>query len=129
MLLRASSDELGTDIDVEAALAGLDDGVRHGDVLAAYAEAAHAGGPDLDAVTEWARQVLGEAGWVEAVMTVAAFNGLVRTADASGIPLEDGVVSATADDRSRLGLAALGGASNSDLSVAAGATPHPDRFG
>ena len=62
-------------------------------------------------------------------MTVAVFNGLVRTADASGIPLDDGVVSATADDRARLGLDSFAGAANSDLSIASGAEPHPERFG
>lgn len=129
MLLRASGDELGTQIDVGAALTGDDEGVRHGPVLAAYAEAAHTRGPELPMATDRARAALGDDGWVEAAMTVAAFNGLVRAADASGIPLEAGVVSATADERSRLGLAALGGASNSDLSVGSGATPHPDRFG
>ena len=43
------------------------------------------------------RAAVGVDGWVEAAMTVAVFNGLVRTADASGIPLDDGVVSATAE--------------------------------
>ncbi len=129
MLLRASSEELGGTIDVGAALAGSDDqGVRHGGTLAAYAKAAHDRGEELSSATEQARRDLGDAGWVEAAMTVASFNGLVRTADASGIPLEDGVVSATADDRARLGLAELRGAANSDLSVAAGADPHPARF-
>ena len=61
-------------------------------------------------------------------MTVAVFNGLVRTADASGIPLDDGVVSATADDRDELGLGSYGGAANSDLTIAAGASPSPGLF-
>ncbi len=129
MLLRASSEELGGTIDVGAALAGHDDrGVRHGGVLAAYAAAAHDRSTELSAATEQLRRAVGDAGWVEAAMTVAAFNGLVRTADASGIPLEHGVVSATAEDRSRLGLAELGGAANSDLSAAPGAVAHPARF-
>lgn len=129
MLLRASSEELGEMIDVGAALAGGDDqGVRHGAVLAAFADAGHQRGPDLAGATERARSALGDAGWVEAAMTVAAFNGLVRAADASGIPLEDGVVSATATERDRLGLAELGGAANSDLSVRPGARAHPERF-
>ena len=123
MLLRASSEALGQTIDMRASLAGSDDqGVREGAVLVAFAEAAHERGTALAAATEQARSSLGEAGWVEAVMTVAAFNGLVRTADASGIPLEDGVVSATAEDRADLRLAELGGAANSDLSVRPGAS-------
>ena len=128
MLLRASSDALGAEIDA-AVVNGdsVDSGVEHGDVLETYATSAHDGEGLADA-TAAVRETVGDAGWVEAAMTVAAFNGLVRTADASGIPLDDGVLSATADDRVQLGLAAYGGAANSDLSIVGGATPHPDRF-
>ena len=98
-------------------------------VLAAYATAAHTRGAALAEAATAVRSAVGEAGWVEAAMTVAAFNGLVRTADASGIPLDEGVVSATADDRAHLGLDRFGGSANTDLSIAAGAEPHPARFG
>ena len=74
------------------------------------------------------RGALGDDGWVDAAMTVAIFNGLVRTADASGIPLDDGVVSATAADRELLGLDNFSGSDNSDLTIAAGATPDPSLF-
>lgn len=146
MLLRASGDAIGAEVDVGAATgAPGDGGVRHGALLTAYADAAHdrfarspagpAEGPadgDDDALATAAaalRAALGDAGWVEAALTVAVFNGLVRTADASGIPLDPGVVSATADDRTQLGLDRLAGASNSDLSIPGGAAPHPARFG
>ena len=129
MLLRASSEALGDDVDTAAAIGDATDmRVDHGEVLEAYATAAHAG-EGLDESTRVVRDAVGDDGWVEAAMTVAVFNGLVRTADASGIPLDDGVVSATADDRARLGLDAFAGSANSDLTVAAGARPHPERFG
>ena len=128
MLLRASSDALGDDVDTGAVLGdAADSGVEHGAVLEAYAAAAHDGDGLADAGAA-VRDVLGDAGWVEAAMTVAAFNGLVRTADASGIPLDDGVVSATAADRGELGLDEFLGAANSDLAITGGAVPHPDLF-
>ncbi len=130
MLLRASSDALGDDVDTAAAVGdGVDSHVEHGAVLAAYAAAAHDSGAGLADAAHAVRAAVGEAGFVEAAMTVAVFNGLVRTADAAGIPLDDGVVSATADDRARLGLDEYGGSANSDLSIAGGAEPHPARFG
>jgi hypothetical protein len=128
MLLRASSQALGAEVDTGAVLGdATDSGVEHGAVLEAYAAAAHDGDGLVDAGAA-VRDAVGGAGWVEAAMTVAAFNGLVRTADASGIPLDDGVVSATATDRGELGLDSFGGAANSDLAIAGGATPHPDLF-
>lgn len=136
MLLRASSTALDAEVDATAVVgADTDSGVECGRELEAYAVAAHdAPSPsgetetDLDAATTAVRRAVGDAGWVEAAMTVAVFNGLVRTADASGIPLDDGVVSATAADREELGLDEFGGAENSDLTIAAGASPAPDLF-
>ena len=129
MLLRASSEAIGDDVDTAVAIGGAADvEVGHGLALEAYAAAAHSG-DGLEDATGAVRDAVGDAGWVEAAMTVAVFNGLVRTADASGIPLDDGVLSATADDRARLGLDAFAGSANSDLTVAAGAHPHPARFG
>ena len=49
----------------------------------------------------------GVAGFVEAACVVGIFNGLVRTADASGIPLDEGTRAATADYRRDLGLEAM----------------------
>jgi len=44
---------------------------------------------------------------------VAAFSGLVRVADATGIPLDDGLAAASGDIRSSLGLGTYTGAANS----------------
>jgi hypothetical protein len=128
MLLRVSSAAIGVTPDPAAVLDGDGDpGVAHGAVLTAYATAAHRG-DGLAAATAAVRSALGDDGWVEAALTVAVFNGLVRTADASGIPLDVGVVSATAQDRELLGLARYAGAEHSDLTIAPGAAPHPSRF-
>ncbi len=124
MLLRASSDALGHQVDTATVVGG----AGTDDALVAYAVAAHTG-EGLDEASDAVRAAVGVDGWVEAAMTVAVFNGLVRTADASGIPLDEGVVSATADDRARLGLDAFSGSANTDLDVEAGAVPHPARFG
>jgi hypothetical protein len=43
---------------------------------------------------------------------VAVFNGLVRSADGIGIPLDDTMLAATADARSVLGLDSFAGAAN-----------------
>ena len=128
MLLRASSAAVGAEVDPTAVVGNAQEcGVAHGEILEAYAVAAHEGAGIHEAGTA-VRDAIGEAGWVEAAMTVAIFNGLVRTADASGIPLDDGVVSATADDREQLGLGEYAGAANSDLTIAAGASPSPGLF-
>ena len=130
MLLRASSEAIGNEVDVAAAASdAVDSHVEHGATLATYATAAHQGGDGLAEAAAAVRTAVGEAGWVEAAMTVAAFDGLVRTADASGIPLDVGVVSATAADRAHLGLDRFSGSANTDLSIAPGADPHPARFG
>ena len=49
----------------------------------------------------------------EAAATIAIFNGLVRSADAIGIPLDDVVMGSTADHRSALGINDYAGASQS----------------
>jgi hypothetical protein len=41
------------------------------------------------------------------------FNGLVRSADGIGIPLDDTMLAATAEERSMLGLDSYAGAANS----------------
>ena len=54
--------------------------------------------------------------FVEAAATVGIFNGLVRTADSIGIPIDGGMVHSTADFRGELGLNDFSGSQNTDLS-------------
>ena len=54
----------------------------------------------------------GEAGLVEACLTVGAFSGLTRVADATGIVLDGGSLAATIDLRAELALNDMSGALN-----------------
>jgi hypothetical protein len=110
-LLRASSSAIGDTIDVANALdAGA--GVPAGDVLLRFATAAHLDEPDLPAARRDVRAAVGPAGLAEASLTVGAFNGLTRVADATGIALDGGTLAATRDLRTDLGLNKMAGAKN-----------------
>ncbi len=110
-LLRASSLELGQELDVARTLAD-GSGVPCGDVLLAFAVAAHRGSDDLPAARERLAAGVGPAGLVEASLTVGVFNGLTRVADATGIVLDGGTLAATRDVRAELGLNEYAGATN-----------------
>ena len=84
-------------------------------VLIAYADAAHVD-PSPAAGAEL-RATLGDAAFVEAAATVAIFNGLVRAADSSGIPLDDGTASFSVEARRRLGVDDFAGAANTSATV------------
>ena len=110
-LLRASSSAIGDTIDVATALeAGA--GVPAGDVLLRFATAAHLDKADLPAARRDVRAAVGAAGLAEASLTVGAFNGLTRVADATGIALDGGTLAATRDLRTELGLNKMAGAKN-----------------
>jgi len=91
MLLRASSDAIDAGADFHGAVGGSTGSVPHDDDVIA---------------------VVGEAGLVDAAVIVAVFNGLVRSADGIGIPLDDGMLAATVDARAVLGLDRFVGAAN-----------------
>ena len=67
---------------------------------------------ELDTARADLTAAVGDAGVLEASATVAAFNGLVRVADGTGIELDDALVVASADVRSHLGLDAMVGSAN-----------------
>ena len=69
---------------------------------------------------------MGSDGMFEAAATIAIFNGLVRVADGTGIQLDEGVVSASADYREDLGINAFGGAANM-VTQGTGPAPETDR--
>jgi hypothetical protein len=66
------------------------------------------------------RAEIGDERFVEVAATVGIFNGLVRVADSTGIPLDDGTLNASVGFRAELGLDQFSGASSSDLSKAEG---------
>ena len=85
-------------------------GIPHGRILLEFAAAAHRDDPDLPAARRAVLAGVGSAGLLEACLTVSAFNGLTRVADATGIPLDGGTLAATTDVRAELGLNDLAGA-------------------
>ena len=117
MLLSESGEKYGYDVDLDVAMNSAldgDAGVPHGVELLAFASAANQRSADLAATRDALRAVVGDEGVLEAAATVAAFNGLVRVADGTGIQLDSGVLADSSDFRGRLGVNDYGGASNSD---------------
>ncbi len=119
MLLRASGEKVGDKVDLEATVGrGGDGGVLHGEALLRFGEAVTRGSDDAGATRQALLRAVGPAGFMEAASIVGIFNGLVRTADASGIPLDDGTRDATIETRAALGLDAYAGAANTNLGAA-----------
>ena len=100
MLLRASSDAIDAGADVHGAVGGATGNVPHGGLLMAYAEAANRDPEAARALDD------------EGIAAVGVFNGLVRSADGIGIPLDDTMLAATAEARAELGLDSYAGAAN-----------------
>ena len=119
MLLRASSDAIGAEVDLSAAVNdAADGGVEHGELLTALAEAVVRAQPDLDEARARVAEALGPAKFVEAAATVGIFNGLVRVADSTGIPSDAGTLKRTADVRGELGFNVWGSAKSSGVAEA-----------
>ncbi|HJL88851.1 MAG TPA: hypothetical protein QF905_00795 [Acidimicrobiales bacterium] len=118
MLLRESSEALDQVVDLTGTIGGdvqhgVASGVPHGELLTAYAEAAHDSPESVRLLDEQMLQAVGPGGLVDAAATVAVFNGLVRSADATGIPLDEYVMARTVDERAELGLNEYTGSANS----------------
>ncbi len=116
MLLRASSQAVGAEVDLSAAVEdAADGGVEDGAVLTAFAEAVVRAADDLDAARARALETLGAAKFVEAAATIGIFNGLVRVADSTGIPSDAMMLERTADVRGDLGFNRWSGARSSGV--------------
>ena len=115
MLLRASSKALGEEVELEASVGRGESGVPHGELLVPFAEAATRGSEELPEIRRRLLEAVGPAGFVEAAATVGIFNGLVRVADATGIPLDDGTLRASRGFRKELGLDAFAGSGFTEL--------------
>ncbi len=88
-MLRESMQTSGKQVDLRGVTRGFRDGVDvpHAAELVAFAEAVVSRDPaSIAGAGERLRPLLGEAGFVDAAATVAAFHGFVRIADAIGIP-------------------------------------------
>lgn len=83
-----------------------DGGVPQGRLLVSFAEAVLGA---EDAALARARRVLleviGPEAFVDAAAVIAGFNSVDRIADATGIPLDEPLVAASADLRAELGIA------------------------
>lgn len=128
MLLRASSEAIGATANLEATVGrgGSGGGVPHGLELVRFGETVSRGGDEVATAREALLEAVGPAGFVEAAAIVGIFNGLVRTADASGIPLDDGTRDDSADFRSSLGLNDYGGSANTNLDATGAGPPNRD---
>jgi hypothetical protein len=120
-LLRESSRALGAPADLKAAVGdpGSDAGVPHGRLLKAFARAALADPAGLGDRARELRAAVGDEGWLEAASTVAAFEGLVRVADATGIEVDDQVYAGSAELREALDLGRFRSAANTRKDAAA----------
>ena len=110
-----SGEANGLGIDLTAALARDhvgDVGVPAGAELLAFTNAVELGG-DIDSARAALADVIGVEATLQAAATIAIFNGLVRVADGTGIQLDDGVFSASVDERELLGINRFAGAANS----------------
>jgi hypothetical protein len=110
-----SSDALGTEVDLDAivdrAFVG-DVGIPAGAELLAFTNAVQTGEPDIGRARQELTDIVGHDGLIEAAATIAVFNGLVRVADGTGIPLDQGLQSFSQADRGRLGIDTFAGAAN-----------------
>lgn len=97
------------DLDVVTGTASADGALPpHGLLLSELAEAVLRGSEaDVAAVRSALRTALGDAGLVDALAVVAAFNAIDRVADATGIPLDKGTDKATGELRAGLGIDAF----------------------
>jgi hypothetical protein len=125
MLLRASSEALGSEAKLDGAIGQGDGGVEHGVALCRFAEAATRGSDDLEAARVNLLGAVGPEAAIEAAATVGIFSGLVRVADATGVPLDEGTRKHSAAFRATLGLNAYAGARNTSIEGEDVAAPAP----
>lgn len=106
---------MGLEVDLAAVLdreVVTDVGVPASAELLALTNAAHVDPDDLPEARAALEALVGRDGVLEAVATIAAFNGLVRVADGTGIQLDAGVLADSADFRAASGVDDFAGATN-----------------
>ena len=107
MLLRVSGQPSGEDFDLRSVAEsnGGDGGVAHGQVLIDFAEAVI--GDDDQSLARQRDDVINQLGgdeMVDAAAVIAIFNAIDRVADATGIPLDELIATATQEMRGELGI-------------------------
>ena len=115
MLLRESSQAISQEVELDSTIGGKGaELIPAGKELVAFGEAVTKGGDGLDSARETLRALLEEEAFIEAAAIAAIFNGLVRTADSSGIPLDDSTKTNSEKFRDDLGLNHFPGAINTE---------------
>ena len=113
MLLRESSKAINLDVETQATMGSQGaDSVNHGDQLVDFAEAVTYGSHNIISSGRILRSSLGDNGFIEAAAIVGIFNGLVRTADSTGIPLDEPMKLATKSERASLDINQFKGSEN-----------------
>lgn len=127
-LLRESSKATGEEIDAVSALTDTtsDAGVPHGRALRRFATTAAAGSSDLPGARASLESAIGRDGMQQAAMTIAAFSGLVRVADATGIQVDATTYAITAREREAMAIDGYAGAANTEVDVTS--VVAPDHF-
>ena len=114
MLLRASSKANDLNVGLSCAVGEpIVTDIEHGDLLLEFTEKANEHPPEVNNISEVICSQMGEGAFVKAAAVVAIFNGLVRSADAAGIPLDDTTMSETIHEREDLRLNDFQGFKNS----------------
>ncbi len=108
-----ADDTAGTDNTVDKTVDNT--GLAHGQLLIAYADAVVGATDQVESLRIQLLDAVGPEATAHAAMTVMAFSGLVRVADGTGIPIDDGLAAASVEIREDLALAKLGGAANSNV--------------
>lgn len=115
MLLRESSQAISQDVELDSTIGGKGaELIPAGKELVAFGEALTKGDDKLDSARDSLKAVLAEEAFLEAAGIAAIFNGLVRTADSSGIPLDDSTKINSEKFRDELGLNNFPGAINTE---------------
>ncbi len=106
MLLRASGERDGTTYNLSAVTDdAADAGVPHSGLIRGLTEAAvHHDATALATLREAATVAMGEQQMVDTLTVAAAFNGITRVADATGIPLDANTQQMTASLRMETGI-------------------------
>ncbi len=117
MLLSSSASATGLNVDVDAVLDREyfgDAGVPAGAELLRFTSAVETGSlADIDLARQQLTDAIGDEATAEAAATIAIFNGLLRVADGTGIPLDEGMWQASGSLRNRAGIDNFAGATNS----------------
>jgi len=94
----------GEPYSLEGVKSGGASGVTHGDELLAFAALVVGDDASLDRARQSVVEAMGAAAFVEAAGVAAQFNGTVRVADATGIPVDPGEEEASAAIQAELGI-------------------------